>query len=88
MIPRPQPLEPTWTPGTRVRVTQYVRVGHRQWTTTREGTVVAESLRPIGGMEMGAKAAALNQPTLRIKADDGEITVVAMDGGTKVDVIG
>lgn len=50
--------------------------------------MVAESLRPIGGMEMGAKAAALNQPTLRLKADDGEITVVAMDGGTKVDVIG
>ena len=56
MIPRPKTMEPTWAPGTRVRVTHHVRVGHRQWTTTREGTVLSESLRPIGGMEMGAKA--------------------------------
>ena len=80
-------MEPTWAPGTRVRVTHHVRVGHRQWTTTREGTVLSESLRPIGGMEMGAKAAALNQPTLRLKADDGEITVIAIDGGTKIEAI-
>jgi hypothetical protein len=39
-------------------------------------------------MEMGAKAAALNQPTLRLQSDDGEITVIALDGGTQVDVIG
>jgi hypothetical protein len=88
MIPRPATIEPTWKPGTRVRVTQHVRVGHRQWKTWREGVVISESLRPIGGMEMGAKAAALNQPTLRLQSDDGEITVIALDGGTQVDVIG
>lgn len=87
MIPRPKTIEPNWTPGTRVRVTQFMRVGHRQWKTTREGVVVSESLRPIGGMEMGAKAAAMNQPTLRIQADDGEITVVALDGGSQVEAI-
>ena len=87
MIPRPKTMEPTWAPGTRVRVTHHVRVGHRQWTTTREGIVLSESLRPIGGMEMGAKAAALNQPTLRLKADDGEITVIAIDGGTKIEAV-
>jgi len=38
-------------------------------------------------MEMGAKAAALNQPTLRLRADDGEITVVAIDGGTKIEAL-
>ncbi len=88
MIPRPQTIEPTYVPGTRVRVIQHVRVGHRQWMTSREGKVVGESLRPIGGMEMGAKSAALNQPTLRIQADDGEVTVVALDGGTTVEVLG
>jgi hypothetical protein len=87
MIPRPQTVEPTYEPGARVRVTQHVRVGHRQWLTTCEGVVVGESLRPIGGMEMGAKAAALNQPTIRLKSDDGEVTVVALDGGTTVEVL-
>ncbi|MFM1802952.1 MAG: hypothetical protein RJA81_2304 [Planctomycetota bacterium] len=87
MIPRPKTIEPTWAPGTKVRVTQFVRVGHRQWKTIREGVVVSEAFRPIGGMEMGAKAAALNQPTLRIQADDGEITVIAVDGGTQVEVL-
>ena len=80
-------MEPTWAPGTRVRVTHHVRVGLRLWKTTGEGTVVSDSLRPFCGMEMGAKAAALNQPTLRLKADDGEITVVAIDGGTKIEAL-
>lgn len=87
MIPRPQTIEPTYAEGTRVRVTQHVRVGHRQWTTAFEGTVISESLRPIGGMEMGSKAAALNQPTLRVRSADGEVTVVALDGGTTIEVL-
>ncbi len=82
MIPTPPP--PKYAPGTAVRVVQHVRVGHRRWTTEVTGTVEAEGLRPVGGMEMGGKAMYVSQPTLRLLKDDGEITVVALDENTEV----
>lgn len=77
--------EPKYMPGTRVRVVQYLRVGHRRWMTETTGTVESESLRPVGGMEMGGKALYCHQPTLRLRRDDGEITEVALDGNTRVE---
>jgi hypothetical protein len=60
-------------------VTQKVRIGDRQWTTQVEGVVEGESHRPVGGIEMGGKAAYSRQDTLRLRLDDGEISVVALD---------
>ncbi len=80
----PSPPQPKFVPGTKVRVTQFVRVGHRRWTTELVGTVEAEGMRPVGGMEMGGKAMYVRQPTLRLRKDDGEITVVAVDEHTEV----
>ena len=75
----PHATETEIRPGRRLRVTQYVRVGHRQWTTEVEGVVEKEGFRPVGGMEMGGKASYVFQPTLRLRRDDGEVTVVALD---------
>lgn len=83
----PSPPKSRYTPGTRVRVVQQVRVGHRMWTTEVSGAVEAEGLRPVGGMEMGGKALYCHQPTIRLRRDDGEITVVALDENTDVIVI-
>ena len=83
MIPTTTPT-PKFTPGTRARVTQHVRVGHKRWTTQVEGVVESEGLRPIGGMEMGGKASYCLQPTLTLRKDDGEITVVAVDEETEI----
>ena len=80
----PRRPEPKYLPGAKVRVVQHVRVGHRQWRTTIEGTVEAEGLRPVGGMEMGGKAVFGHQPTLRLRHDDGEVTVLALDENTEV----
>jgi len=80
----PTPPEPRYAPGTRLRVTQRVRVGRRQWDTQVEGVVEKEGLRPVGGMEMGGKASYCLQPTLRLRRDDGEVTVVALDDDTRV----
>jgi hypothetical protein len=66
-------------------VTQYVRVGGQQWVTKVEGVVEQESYRPVGGMEMGGKASYCFQPTLRLRRDDGEIIVVALDDDSKVE---
>ena len=52
----PSPPKSRFTPEPSVRVIQHVRVGHRRWTTELTGTVEAEGVRPVGGMEMGGKA--------------------------------
>jgi hypothetical protein len=78
------PPQTKYQAGTRVRVRQHVRVGHRQWVTEVAGTVEIEGLRPVGGMEMGGKSVYCHQPTLRLRLDDGEITVVALDEDTEV----
>jgi hypothetical protein len=83
----PTPPKPKYSPGTRVRVTQYVRVGHRRWLTQVEGVVLKEGQRPVGGIEMGGKASYCQQETLQLGRTDGEITEVALDSETQVEVI-
>jgi hypothetical protein len=85
MIPTPPP--PKFSPGTRLRVTQKVRVGDKAWVTRVEGVVEREGFRPVGGMEMGGKASYCQQPTIRLRRDDGEVTVVALDDDTEVETV-
>jgi hypothetical protein len=66
-------------------VTHHVRVGHRRWVTWVEGAVVREGTRPVGGIEMGGKAAHGRQGTLTLQRDDGELTEVALDEDTQVE---
>ena len=80
----PTPPQPKYTPGTRLRITQHVRVGHRRWLTTVEGAVEGEGRRPVGGIEMGGKASYCQQETLRLRRDDGEIIEVALDEQTQI----
>jgi hypothetical protein len=68
-------------------VTQHVRIGHRRWLTQFEGVVEGEGRRPVGGIEMGGKASYVQQPTLRLRRDDGEITEVALDASTQVEEV-
>jgi hypothetical protein len=83
----PTAPKPRYKPGTRLRVTQRVRVGHLQWTTWVEGIVEGEGYRPVGGMEMGGKAAFCHQPTLQLRRDDGEVIVVALDEDSVVQTV-
>src|SRR3954447_20360749 len=83
----PTPPKPKYPPGTRLRVTQFVRVGHRRWLTQVEGVFELDGRRPVGGIEMGGKASYCQQPTLRLRRDDGEIIEVAVDEDTKVEQI-
>ena len=85
MIPTPPP--PKYAPGTRLRVTQSVRVGSRRWSTQVEGLVAREGLRPVGGIEMGGKASYCQQPTIRLVRDDGEVIVVAVDEDTRIQTL-
>jgi hypothetical protein len=83
----PTPPEPKYPPGTRLRVTQFVRVGHRRWQTMLEGVFERNGLRPVGGIEMGGKATYCMQSTLRLRRDDGEVVEVALDEKTKVEPV-
>ncbi len=83
----PVPPVPQYPSGTRLRVTQRVRVGHRRWLTQIEGVVVRESRRPVGGIEMGGKASYCHQKTLKLKRDDGELTEIAVDEETEIETI-
>ena len=85
MIPTPAP--PQYPLGSRLRITQHVRVGHRRWLTQVEGVVVHESRRPVGGIELGGKASYCHQKTVRLKRDDGELTEVTIDQGTQVETL-
>jgi hypothetical protein len=38
-------------------------------------------------MEMGGKASYCLQPTIRLRHDDGEVTVVAVDDDTEVQTV-
>jgi hypothetical protein len=71
----------------RVRITQYVRVGHRRWLTQVEGLVEKEGRRPVGGIEMGGKASYCQQETLMLRRDDGELTEIAVDEETQVETV-
>ena len=82
-----KPPKPRYPLGTRLRVTQFVRVGHLRWLTQVEGVVVHESRRPVGGIEMGGKASYCHQKTVRLKRDDGELTEIAIDQETRVETI-
>jgi hypothetical protein len=72
----PAPPQPKYAPGTRLRIIQYVRVGHRRWQTQVEGVVV---------IEMGGKASYCQQETLGLRRDDGELTEVAIDQNTQIE---
>jgi hypothetical protein len=81
------PPKPLISPGTRVRIAQHVRVGDKRWTTYVTGVVEDGGTRPVGGMEMGVKANFCFQPTLRLRLDDGEITILAVDENTEYEVL-
>jgi hypothetical protein len=81
----PTLAKPEYPTGTRLRITQHVRVGHRRWLSKVEGVVVGEYYRPVGGIEMGTKAAYCHQKTLRLQKDHGEITEVALDEATEIE---
>jgi hypothetical protein len=84
----PSPPRPKYEHGTRVKVTQHVRIGSVSWKTEIAGVVELEGLRPVGGMEMGGKSLYCHQPTLRLRREDGEILVVALDDRTEVETLG
>lgn len=74
-------------PGDRVRITQRVRVGKRQWHTTVEGTVEKISRQLTGLHTDRARDDHVYVDALRLRLNGGEITTLTLDEFTDLEVL-
>ena len=74
-------------PGQRIRLTQTVRVGVKQWTTTVTGT-----FRSTGALATGLATDRVPEddivvPTVHFTKDNGELSSITLDDNSRVEVI-
>jgi hypothetical protein len=74
-------------PGQRIRITQTVRVGIKQWTATVTGT-----FRSVGALVTGLSTDRVPEddivvPTVHFTKDNGELSSVALDENSKIEVV-
>jgi hypothetical protein len=74
-------------PGQRIRITQTVRVGFKQWTTTVTGV-----FRQLNYLATGLATDRLPQDdivvaTVHFTKDNGELSSVTLDEQSKVEVV-
>jgi hypothetical protein len=73
------------TPGQRIRITQTVRVGQEQWTTTTTG-----AFRDLRFLATGLSTQRVPDDdvvvvTVHFTKDNGELSSIAVDENTKVE---
>ena len=74
-------------PGQRLRVTQTIRVGMKQWTTTVEGR-----FREIRYLATGLSTERLPEddiivPTVHFTKENGELTSIALDEHSRIEMV-
>jgi hypothetical protein len=74
-------------PGQKIRITQTVRVGRRQWTTTVEGT-----LRQVAYLVTGLSTDRVAEddivvPTIHFTKENGELSSIAIDEKTRIELL-
>jgi hypothetical protein len=80
----PQELQP----GQRVRITQQVRVGRRQWPVTVEGKVRDVQVLVTGLATQRNPDDIVTVPTVHFIKDNQELSSIAVDENTKIEVVG
>ena len=75
-------------PGQRIRITQTVRVGSRTWPATVEGV-----FRHLNYLATGLATERLREddlvvPMVHFTKDNGELSSIAIDEKSKVEVVG
>ena len=93
--PTTRPLDPALVellgrlrPGQRIRITQAVRVGVKRWTAT-----VAGAFRSVNALVTGLATDRVPEddivvPTVHFTKDNGELSSIALDENSKVEVVG
>ena len=74
-------------PGTRVRVRQTISGREEQWTSEVEGEVLSHEMEKTGAWFAHSQDHKLWLDRLRLKKDDGEITVLNLDGRTEITIL-
>jgi hypothetical protein len=74
-------------PGQKIKVTQTVRVGHKQWTTTVTGTFRAVNYLSTGLATERDPDDAIVVVTVHFTKDNGELTCIAIDENSKVELL-
>lgn len=74
-------------PGTRVEVTQRTTRGEQVFTSTVVGTVLSRQTEPTGAWFAHEKGGKLLLDRLTLRKDDGEDTVLVLDGSTIIKVL-
>jgi hypothetical protein len=77
----------TLKPGRRIRISQTVRVGQKQWQMTVLGT-----FRKLNYLETGLATHRVREddiivPTLHFTKDNGELSSIALDEHTQVETV-
>ncbi len=74
-------------PGQRVKITQTVRVGRRSWPAVVTGTVRGVQVLVTGLSTDRAADDVVTIPTIHFVKDNGELSSIAIDENTKVEMI-
>jgi hypothetical protein len=80
----PQDLQP----GQRVRITQQVRVGRRQWPAVVEGKVRDVQVLVTGLATQRNPDDVVTVATVHFIKDNQELSSIAVDEQTKIEVLG
>lgn len=75
-------------PGQRIRITQTVRVGLKEWTTTVTG-----AFRDVRYLQTGLSCNRVPEddivvPTVHFTKDNGELSSIAIDEQTRIELVG
>lgn len=74
-------------PGQRVRITQTVRVGLKEWTTTVTGAYRDVQYLATGVTTDRVPEDDIVVPTIHFTKDNGELSSVAIDEKTRVEAL-
>jgi hypothetical protein len=74
-------------PGQRVRVTQTVKVGNKSWPATVEGTVRDVQTLVTGLATERNPDDIVTVPTVHFMKDNKELSSIAVDERTKIEVL-
>jgi hypothetical protein len=85
VIYTPRPMEPTYKPGQRVRITQQVPRAQNTIVSTTEGTIVRAYQSKTGSWFAHSKDHKLWLDRLEIQKDNGEMAVINLDQYTRVE---
>ncbi len=74
-------------PGQRIRITQKIRVGQKQWQTTAEGAFRAVNYLATGLSTQRVPEDDIIVPTVHFTKDNGELSSITLDEHTRIEIL-